>query len=154
MKPNVSATLLYQMKTALVKADFSVAIIELTLRSFPCAHRDWCYNKVQSWLSGSDGLTELTLWMLSVSWCQSWTEPAAKKFRGKVTCWRLQKLFLNSFCFNKCKQGFSYISAACFPAFGLLTYLEVVTVVLVFVLEYGGIWKASCIYMTDWSSRG
>lgn len=34
MKSNVSATLLYQMKTSLVKADFSVAVIKLTFRAF------------------------------------------------------------------------------------------------------------------------
>ena len=34
MKSNVSVTLLYQIKTALVKADFSVAIMEVTFKAF------------------------------------------------------------------------------------------------------------------------
>lgn len=34
MKSNVSATVLYQINTALVKADFYVAIIKLTFKAF------------------------------------------------------------------------------------------------------------------------
>lgn len=34
MKSNVSATVLYQIEMALVKADFSVAIIKLTFKAF------------------------------------------------------------------------------------------------------------------------
>lgn len=39
MKSNVSATLLYQMKTSLVEADFSVALKKLTFRAFPVQTR-------------------------------------------------------------------------------------------------------------------
>lgn len=118
MKSNVSATVLFQIKMPLLKADFAF-IMKLTFKAF-LVHTGisvarkfvfwklnaWlpvcCWEALEgslgcemhlpawsviplphSWLSGSDAIKELFPQMLQfVSWCQSWTGIAAKKFTG------------------------------------------------------------------------
>lgn len=54
MKPNMSAVLLYQITMALVEADFSVAIIELTFKAF----------LVQTEIGATSSvLSELSIWV-------------------------------------------------------------------------------------------
>lgn len=63
MKSNVSATVLYQIKMPLVKADFAF-YSETAIQTFPCAHRNQCDMEVLSpgsWIRGFQSALE-RLW--------------------------------------------------------------------------------------------
>lgn len=51
------------------------------------------------------------------------------------TCWGLQELLWNNFCFKKTCAGFALCFCSMFVCIWLLAYLQVANVLLVFVLE-------------------